>query len=161
MQCHSSLSFTEITYIGTLNKFTKPCEWIESERRHVRQMCIAIIWYFCENSMIAGTGLVLKDAFAPWFASIPAILDFCENNEVIPTKSSNSRLNMLSLSYVFVDFILCKVRLIHWYTSIKRHQPSFISTQTDLSTSGSCTIQKALNSNSVLREVDYSKGRYI
>ena len=64
--------FTEITYMGTWNKFLE----------HVSTFAFnSLIWfcklapsahirYFCENSMIAHAALVLTDAFAPRFASI-------------------------------------------------------------------------------------------
>ena len=34
-----------------------------------------LLCYFCENSMIADTALVVKDAFAPRFSNIQAVLD--------------------------------------------------------------------------------------
>ena len=61
----------------------------------------AHIRYFCENSMIAHPALVMKDTFAPRFASILWILDsveFLENSEVILAKFSSSCVYMLSLS---------------------------------------------------------------
>ena len=38
----------------------------------------ALIWHFCEKSMIGNAALVLKDTFAPRFASIQAIMDSVE-----------------------------------------------------------------------------------
>ena len=63
--------FTEITYMGNLNKFAKPSEWIKSESRHIfyKIDLSALIFHLCEKSIIAHTALVLKDAFAPQFAS--------------------------------------------------------------------------------------------
>ena len=61
----------------------------------------AHIRYFCENSMIAHSSLVMKDTFAPRFASIQLILDsveFLENSEVILAKISSSCIYMLSFS---------------------------------------------------------------
>ena len=58
--------------------------------------------YFCENSTIGHVALVLKDTFAPRFASIQLIRDsvdfFVENYEVILAKFSSSSFYMLSLS---------------------------------------------------------------
>ena len=71
-----------------------------------------IICHFCEKSMIAHAALVLKDTFAPRFASIQAILDpveFLENYEVILAKFSSSCCYMLSFSIFFVVFIFCDV----------------------------------------------------
>ena len=52
--------------MGTLNKFAKSCERIKNESRHMFYKFVpsVVLCYFCENSMIAGTLLVLKDAFA-------------------------------------------------------------------------------------------------
>ena len=70
------------------------------------------------------------------------VLQTCSKGKVL-AKFSSSCLYILSLTYFFVVFIFCKVRLILWF--IKRRQ-SFIANQTDLSTSGSGIIQKeALN----------------
>ena len=60
----------------------------------------ANIRYFCENSMIAHAALVMKDTFAPRFASIQVILDsveFLENSEVILAKFSSYCVYMLCL----------------------------------------------------------------
>ena len=70
----------------------------------------AHVAYFCENSMIAYAPLVLKDTFAPRFASIQVILDpveVLENYEVILAKFSSSCCYMLSLGIFFVVFIFC------------------------------------------------------
>ena len=51
--------------------------------------------------MIAHAALVMKDTFAPRFASIQSVLDcveFLENDEVILAKFSSSCIYMLSLS---------------------------------------------------------------
>ena len=72
----------------------------------------AHVRYFCENSMIAHAPLVLKDTFAPRFASIQVILDpveFLENNEVILANFSSPCCYMLSFSFFFVVFIFCDV----------------------------------------------------
>ena len=52
--------FTEITYMGTLNKFAKQSEWIESESRHMfykidlQNVSTPICHFFCEKTpMIA------------------------------------------------------------------------------------------------------------
>ena len=61
----------------------------------------AHIRYFCENSMIGHSALVIKDTIAPRFASIQCILDsveFFENTEVILAKFSSSCVYMLSFS---------------------------------------------------------------
>ena len=61
----------------------------------------AHIRYFCENSMIAHSALVMKDTFAPRFASMQLILDsveFLKNSEVILAKFSSSCVYMLSFS---------------------------------------------------------------
>ena len=89
--------------MGTLSKFAKPIWWIESESRHIFYKVVpsAHIRYLCENSMIAHPALVMKDTFAPRFASIQSVLDsveFLENNEVILAKFSSSCFHMLSLS---------------------------------------------------------------
>ena len=62
--------------------------------------------------MIADAALVLKDTFAPRFASIQAILDtveFLENYEVILAEFSSSCCYMLSFSFFFFVFIFCDV----------------------------------------------------
>ena len=75
----------------SLNWFRKP-----APSAHIR--------YFCENSMIAHSALVMKDTFAPRFASIQSILDsveFLEKSKVILAKfssSSTSCVYMLSIS---------------------------------------------------------------
>ena len=53
--------------MGTLIKFAKPSEWIESESRDMFYKIdpSALICYFCEKSLIAHAALVLKDTFAP------------------------------------------------------------------------------------------------
>ena len=72
----------------------------------------AIIYHFCEKSMIAHAALVLIDTFAPRFECIQAILnpvEFLENYEVILAKFSSSCCYMLSFSFFFVVFIFCDV----------------------------------------------------
>ena len=130
-QCSASYHwiFTEITYMCTLNKYAKPCEWIESESRHMLYKIdlSALICHFFEKSMIARAALVLKDAFAPLFASIHTILDsveFLENFEVILANFSSSCFYVLSLSKFFVVFIFYYVRLIVW--CIKCHKSVFV-----------------------------------
>ena len=62
--------------------------------------------------MTAHAALVLKETFAPRFASVQAMLDpveFLENYEVILAKFSSSCCYMLSLSFFFVVFIFCDV----------------------------------------------------
>ena len=61
----------------------------------------AHIRYFCENSMIAHSALVMKDTFAPRFASIQWTLDsveFLKNSEVILAKFARPCVYMLSFS---------------------------------------------------------------
>ena len=60
----------------------------------------AHIRYFCENSMIAHAALVMKDTFAPRFATYNEFWTpgFFENSEVILAKFSSSCVYMLSLS---------------------------------------------------------------
>ena len=104
-QCSASFhwNFTEITYMGTWNKFlehmsTFTFKWLNwfcklAPSAHIR--------YFCENSMIAHSALVMKDTFAPRFASIQWILDsveFLKNSEVILAKFASSCVYMLSFS---------------------------------------------------------------
>ena len=115
--------------MGTLNKLSKRSEWIESVSRRMfyKIEISALIYHFCEKSMITHAALKLKLTFAPQFTSIHAIVDSVdclENCEVILTKFSNSCYYMLSLSLFFVVFINCWVRIILWY--IKRHQSFFV-----------------------------------
>ena len=142
----------------TLNKYAKPCEWIESVSRHMfyKIDLSAQFFYFSEKSMIAHAALELKDAFAPQFASIHAILDsveFLENFEVILANFSSSCFYVLSLSEFFAVFIFYYVRLIVW--CIKCHKSVFVSNPDrlvniwELGNVGSYT--KPLNINFVLR----------
>ena len=140
--------FTEITYTCTLNKYAKPCEWIESESRHMFYKIdqSALICHFSEKSMIARAALVLKDAFAPHFASIHTILDsveFFENFEVILANFSSSCFHVLSLSKFFVVFIFYYVRLIVWY--IKCHKSVFVSNPDRLVNIWQLIMHKVLN----------------
>ena len=96
-------NFTEITYMGTWNKFlehvsTFTFKWLNW---FCKLAPSAYICYFCENSMIAHSALVMKDTFAPRFASIQWILDsveFLKNSEIILAKFSSSCVYMLSFS---------------------------------------------------------------
>ena len=106
-QCSASYhrSIKEITYMGTLNKFTTPCEWVDT----CKFVLSALIRHFCEKSTIAGTALALKDAFAPTICKHTGnsgLCDFLENYLVILAKFSSSCLYMFSFSYFFVVFIL-------------------------------------------------------
>ena len=78
--------------MGTLNKFAS--EWIKNESRPMfyKIDLSALVCHFCEKSMIAHAALVLKDKFAPRFASIQSILDyveFWENYDVILAEFSS------------------------------------------------------------------------
>ena len=76
---------------------------------------IDLICHFSEKSMIARASLVLRDAYAPQFASIHAILDsvdFLENFEVILANFSSSCFYVLYLSQFSIVFIFYYVRLI-------------------------------------------------
>ena len=95
--------FTEITYMGTWNKFLECVSTFtfNSLSWFCKLAPSAHIRYFGENSMIARAALIMKDTFAPRFASIQWILDsveFLEYSEVILAKFSSSCVYMLSLS---------------------------------------------------------------
>ena len=95
--------FTEITYMGTWNKFLEHVSTFtfNSLNWFCKLTPSALIRYFCENSMITYARLVLTDTFAPLFASIQWILDsmdFFENSEAILSKFSSSWVFILSLS---------------------------------------------------------------
>ena len=94
--------------MGTWNKFLEHVSTFTFKSLHwfCKLAPSAHIRYFCENSMIANSALVMKDTYAPRFASMKLILDsveFLENSEVnylglILAKFSNSCVYMLSFS---------------------------------------------------------------
>ena len=120
VQCSASYhwNFTEITYVGTWNKFL---ERVYFYFRITQMVCklapSAHIRYVCENSMIAHSAFVMKDTFTPRFASIQWILDsveFLKNSEVILAKFPSSCVYMLSFSWFVVVFRFCKVGQLVW-----------------------------------------------
>ena len=102
--------FTEITYIGIRNKFLGLVSTFTFNSLNwfckLAPTCSAHIRYFCENSMIAHAAFVIKDTFAPRFASIQWILDsveFFENSEVILAKI----FKFLCLYFIFELSLYC------------------------------------------------------
>ena len=103
MQCELSLKSHRNSVYGHLEQVSRTCVYFHFQITELvlQTFPSAHIRYFCENSMIAHSALVMKDSFAPRFASIQWILDsveFLENSEVILAKFSSPCVCMLSLS---------------------------------------------------------------
>ena len=109
-QCSASYhwNFTEITFMGTWNKFLEHMSTFtfESLNWFCKLTQSAHIRYFCEKSMIAHSALAMKDTFASRFASIQWILDSVEFLE----NSDKFWLNfqvLASICYLLVNSLLC------------------------------------------------------